>query len=218
MTFLGLELKDWIFIVLGIGQLGYAALTFHGDRARIMRKGKQPRRPLVIIALFMLLTWTVAGFDYYDRHKNALRPDSSMAYVTYWGVTSPSTYSMIVDSADLVEYKNDHKLMLIVRVDYSNVDRMTDKFIGKSDLYTITGDKILMAWVGNVGLRVVPNVPITIEFNLVLLPSIYSADQIVTLSDVEHLGGKILRTVAAQSTFTLLPSSTSPPAVKPQVQ
>ena len=95
--------------------------------------------------------------------------------------------------------------MLILEVEYANIDRMTDVGIEKSELFTITGGII------NIGIPVqLPNTRLrltnppnskpgdqykrTVDFNVVIIPNDLSGDQIRSLPDVQRLGGKIIRT------------------------
>ena len=82
---------------------------------------------------------------------------------------------------------------------------MTDVGIEKSDLFTFTGGIVniaVPAELSNTHLRLgnPPNSKPgdqyrrTLEFNVVIVPKDLSAEQIRSLSDVQRLGGKIIKT------------------------
>jgi hypothetical protein len=122
-----------------------------------------------------------------------------------WGVADNGAFYVRVNSFPLLKYSNNFKLMLILEVEYANIDRMTDVGIEKSELFTITGGII------NIGIPVqLPNTRLrltnppnskpgdqykrTVDFNVVIIPNDLSGDQIRSLPDVQRLGGKIIRT------------------------
>ena len=55
-----------------------------------------------------------------------------------WGATPPKTFWMTINTEQLNQYKDLVKLMLIVRAQYSDVDRMTDTDIGKRRLIPLS--------------------------------------------------------------------------------
>jgi hypothetical protein len=63
-----------------------------------------------------------------------------------WGVAGDNgAFYVRVNSFPLLKYKENFKLMLIVEVEYANIDRMTDVGIEKSESFTITGGIINIA-------------------------------------------------------------------------
>jgi hypothetical protein len=131
--------------------------------------------------------------------------------VKSWGSVG-AAYRMTIDSQPLLNYKRDFKLMLIVNVPYSNIDRMTDDAVEKSAMFTITGDTTTLAIPsypapGHLRIIIPPNykvgddVNILVDFNLVVIPNNSPIEQIKSLSDVERLGGKIITTHAANVQF-----------------
>lgn len=192
MTIFGLDIQTWIFIILGLGQFIYAALTYHRDRRRVMSQPtQQPKRPLVIIGLFMVLTWAAAGVDIYSRSHAA-----SVAYgdlpIPAWGVNQPQTYYLVLDTRPLLQYADKNKLMLIVRVPYSDRDMMTDTVIEKSIAYTIRPGALTLAVPSQHILRFVLGVETPVEYDLVMVPASIGPDDIKSLGDVVRLGGKLL--------------------------
>jgi hypothetical protein len=190
MTVFGLEIQTWIFIVLAGGQLIYAALTYHGDRARIMENpGKPPRRPIVIIGILMLLTWAAVIVDMYTRPRLTI----AEAQIINYGMDGPVTYHAIVQLRNWVEYKTD-KAVLITRTVFADKDRMTDEWIAKSVAYTIDNTQLTLVTVNKEQMRYAINIGNLIEFNFAVIPAHISPDQIRTLNDVVQLGGKLLAT------------------------
>jgi hypothetical protein len=122
-----------------------------------------------------------------------------------WGVADNGAFYVRVNTVPLLQYKDNFKLLLILEVEYANIDRITDAGIEKSETFTITGGII------NIGIPVqLANTPLrlgnppnskpgdqykrTVDFNVVIIPNGFSGEQIRSLSDVQKLGGKIIRT------------------------
>jgi hypothetical protein len=115
-----------------------------------------------------------------------------------------SALFMIVNSQQLLDYKDDYKMMLFLHVPYADIDNMTDTAIEKSAMFTITGaaTNIAIPIKAPVHLRVIPppntkignlfSIPVT--FSLVVLPNNTATEQIRSLSDVERVQGKIIET------------------------
>jgi hypothetical protein len=122
-----------------------------------------------------------------------------------WGVAENGAFYVRVNSFPLLKYKENFKLMLILEVEYANIDRMTDAGIEKSELFTITGGMINIAipvQLPSTRLRLAnpPDTKLgdqykrTVDFNVVIIPNDLSGEQIRSLSDVQRFGGKIVRT------------------------
>ena len=163
---------------------------------------KKPRSQLHYSLLSELteLTYQIAsgGLEFSPR-------PFSCDVISGWG-RHDSDFWVSVNSAPLLDYKDRFKLMLILAIPYSNIDKMSDTSIEKSVAFTITGEPILIA----VGLTATPQhlrvsrPPNTkagdtftrlINFTLVLIPTTLTPEQIRSLSDVETLGKH--RTMAA---------------------
>ena len=122
---------------------------------------------------------------------------------------------MTVNSRRLRDYRDKFKMMMVLEVPYTNIDRMTDTSIAKSTTYTITGDLVTLAVPMSSAphnLRVFPppnskagdTFSVQVNFNLVLIPNNLLPEQITSLADVERLGGKIVAPVHSKGvTFTL---------------
>lgn len=105
-------------------------------------------------------------------------------------------------------------MMLILNVPYANIDRMADTAIEKSPMFTITGDRTIIAVPlpprHNLQVTPPPNsnkvgdvFDVLVNYYLVVVPNNTPAEQIKTLSDVERVGGKILTTEGTYIPFTI---------------
>jgi hypothetical protein len=131
--------------------------------------------------------------------------------ITGWGHHDGSFF-IIANSSSLLAYKETFKLLLIIAVPYLNVDKMADTAIDKSALFTITGEAMTIA----IGLPTPSHLRITpppnskggelfdvlVDFTLVIIPKDLSPEQIISLSDVERFGGKIVGNAATNVKFT----------------
>lgn len=186
-----MELTNWVVAAAVVAQAAYAALTYHRDRKAVMQNNPatQPRRPIVIIGIFMLLTWAAVGFDYLNR------PAAPEAQLVSYGVSGPKELVAIAQLAKWQNYR-DYKGVLITRTVYADRDRMTDDWIAKSIGYTIDGPNIALAAITNNQMRFTLGTTNFIEYNFVVIPQDKSPDQIRSLGDVSRLGGRILATMA----------------------
>jgi hypothetical protein len=185
-----LSLAEGVMIALAAGQLIYAALDYR-NRAASMETN-QRRHPTLVIALFMLFTWAAVAFDIYDRNCPS---ENYQMIIANLGNSPPRTYFMTINTPLLQQYRNDHKLMLLVRAVFADVDRMSDTKIEKSALYSIPiGDPLTLALVSTGKMKVAALQATQVEYDIILLPSSVSHDRVTMLSDVEPLGGKILAT------------------------
>lgn len=177
------------------------ASYFKKPQVQPVRRGSSPvppangKRYVLIVGILALLSWCAVAFDYYERHRS--RDFAYAEVVNRWGINSPLSYYLEANTKPLSEFKSTYKLMLLLRVPFGDVDRITDKTIEKSGLYTITGTAVMLLHASTGNLKFVPLQPTPVEFNLILLPSKISPDQIFSIEDVEHVGGKVL---AATST------------------
>ena len=104
------------------------------------------------------------------------------------------SYIMKVNTKQLLQYSEAYKLAFVIRVQYADRDRMTDTAIEKSGLYTITDSTIILAHPSSYTLRFAINQINPIEYTLILIPSKLTIEQISSLGDVDHIGGRILAT------------------------
>jgi len=140
--------------------------------------------------------------------------------VTSWGVMNNEVTSrgvmnndrvfyIAVNSRLLRDYQKDYKMMEIVQIQYTNIDRMTDTDIEKSVLYTITGDPMIVALTlsspshlrGSMPNAGIDKSELSTSFILVVVPGDLSPEQIRSLSDVDRLGGKIIGGGAANVVY-----------------
>jgi hypothetical protein len=179
-------------VMLAAAQLIYAGLTYHQDRQAAMQPdpARQPRRPIAIIASFMVLTWAAVAMDFYDR---STRQSPQMAVIQSYGQL-PGGFYTEVNTDPLMEYRENSKLLMIVRISYSDIDGMTDTAIEKSGAYTIVPHKLIMSAIlqPKYKLRVSKTQSNAIQYYCVLIPSRLSPELIASLSDIERLGGKIV--------------------------
>jgi len=179
---------EGVLIILAVGQLIYAALTFHKDRAAAEAENRIQKRPIFIIASMMLLTWAAVAFDIYSR------PSLPAAFFINYGVTGPKEFMGIVLLNNWQDYSS-KKAVLITRTIYANRDRLEDDWIAKSIPYTIEGPVVSMS-ITEGQMRFSPGLVNYVEYNFALLPPNISVNQIRTLGDVARLGGKVLATNA----------------------
>jgi hypothetical protein len=139
------------------------------------------------------LAWAAVGYDFYDRRFSGTGTPE-LPGLTYGYDNPSSNYFMDVDTKELEQYGDNNRLLLVVRVVYADVDRMTDKVLSKSGLYSIDGQKIRL---------VAPDSPLrsrlrvghnAYEHSLVLLPPNILPENITDLADVKTVSGKILAT------------------------
>lgn len=194
----------WIAIVLAvIAALAMIYLVVNGVRYNRRPEGvsnmsalfSPSNRRFWIMAAFPILAWMAVGFDYYDRHES-VPIIAGLPVIASWGTGGkPFTYTMTINAAPLGQFKNKFKIMEIVRNNFSNVDRLSDKAIEKSQVYAIEGETIVLQHQSEQKLRFVVGQPNIVEFDLVLVPSQISANDIASLSDVAKSGGRILGSV-----------------------
>jgi len=197
----------------------YGALTYHRPKATatselsITSKARQtPPWPIVLV----LIAWAAVAFNYYEimsnRPTSTIPPDPSQVLLQSWGVFPPATYQITINSHQLLEYKDTFKLFLITRTGFSDVDRLTDAVIEKSRAFSIDGGIMAVAHQSENKLRFLLGGPTIIEYDLVMIPSRFSEDNITTLHDVESLGGRILA-----SASQLVTTPPPPPLVAQQL-
>ena len=204
------SLVEVVMIVLTVCQLIFAALDYRSRAAAMqINQTSQHRHPTLIIALFMLLTWAAVAFDYVDRHYLSVpQPEDYIQEYGVKGVDNVVSYIIKVNTKQLLQYSEAYKLAFVIRVPYADRDRMTDTAIEKSGLYTITGSTIILAHPSSSILRFAINQVNPIEYTLILLPSKLTIEQISSLGDVEHIGGRILATSAIMFPISGPPAAT----------
>jgi len=119
-------------------------------------------------------------------------PDPSKVFLQSWGFFNPATYQVTVNASQIIQYKSDYHLLLLLRTGFSDIDRMTDATIEKSNLYTINDGLMVLAHPSSEKLRFLISGATIIEYNVVIIPYAISAEAVTNLDAVEKLGGKIL--------------------------
>lgn len=176
---------------------GYTVLAFH--RTDVAKRKITPVLWPAIAALISLC----CVFENYRLANDTLRSP----FIITWGVTPPLIYQVGVNSAQVVQYRDTHKLMLIIRTAFSDVDRFTDPTIEKSRPYTIDGGVMALVHPSDGKLKGLINEATPIEYQVVLLPNQFEPDQIKTLGDIEKLGGKIVSSAQQTAQFNYPPSA-----------
>ena len=124
-------------VVLTLIQTIYIAIPVHAARhAAMSEKTASWRGHLWAMVVMMLGAWAAFGFDYYDRHAHMDNFPCSL--ISEWGPSPDGSFHMNIDSSSLSSYANNYKIAFILNIPYTNIDRMTDTLIEKSELYTIT--------------------------------------------------------------------------------
>jgi hypothetical protein len=192
----GVSLADVGALIAAISTLvlaAYAALGYHMPRSQGVAPSSVERTrgsfPRWVVILLVALSWGGVGFDFYDRHYGG--SDAPIA-ILQWGIRAPLVYEASIDGDKLIKYKNDFKLMLIVRVPFADKDRMTDRTIEKSSLYTIEDHTMVLAHPSSGVLRFIPLQSTPIDFDVALVPINISSEEITCLSDVVRDGGKLI--------------------------
>ena len=179
-----------------------------------LRRGRIARALALAVAVPVLIA--AYAIDISDRLgwvKFSEGPLCVCDVINGWGQRGGSMFIQ-VNSRLLLDYKDHFKMMLIMAVPYPDVDRATDTAIDKSALFTITDNANLDLAVRlptPPHLRLVPppNIKsgdvfdLLVNFNLVIIPSDLSPEQIRSLSDVQKFGGKLITTYSTNLQFTV---------------
>jgi hypothetical protein len=140
---------------------------------------------------------------------NTAAPDPSKVFMQGWGILSPATYQVTIDAAQISQYKDSYRILLVVRTSFSDVDRMTDEYLESSIPYTIQSSIMLLTHASSNKLRFLVDGPTMVEYNVAILPKNISEKEITTLDSIEHLGGKILAS-ASQTVLRSKPANKAP--------
>ena len=200
-----------IAAVTGAATLVYTAIQFHASQRAVgsMQAQRYPKRPLLIMGLMVLASWGAVGIDYYDRHHEF--PEDM---VLGWGLNGPNSFYMTVNGTYLNAYARDYKMGFILNVPYTNIDKVTDTAIGKSDLFTITSDTQNIGRVGTEWIRAPLGVAnLNVSYYLVVVPNGFTMDEIKNLQDLLKIGGRIITSRGRGDQFTTVPII--PPAGAP---
>ena len=102
----------------------------------------------VIVTVFATLALVAYAFDVSDRLGLFASDDRIPGLIAGAAISPPATFEASVNGDLILRYKNNHRLMLIVRAWYPDLDSMNDKCMEKSVLYSITGGIELLATTG----------------------------------------------------------------------
>jgi hypothetical protein len=183
----------WIGVLATIAQtVVYITVTFRRTEGALFSEATAPvevpkkvQRYFLAMAFLTLVSWGAIGFDYLSR-----TPPPPAAIVNY-GFDGQDQFHGIVQFRNWLDYQH-LKAILITRTLWADRDRMTDTWIAKSIPYTIDGPQIVLVTINKAQMRFAANQGNFIEYTLAVIPSDVSPDQVLTLSDIAKLGGKIL--------------------------
>jgi hypothetical protein len=171
-----------------------------------LRSPGMARSLMLIIAVpIAIAAYTIDVFDRLGWIKLSETGD----VIQGWGRHDGALF-ITVNSRLLLGYQNKFKMVLIIELPYTDIDKMTDTHIEKTALFSITGNVTTMSVVPSIGhLRVVPPPDAKVGdifdrlvgFSLVLLPNNLSAEQVESLLDVQKLGGQIIATYSTNVQF-----------------
>lgn len=189
-----LSFVDWCVVIGTICTvllLIYAVLDRHWPKDRAVDADPRPRRRATPFIL-AIICWIVIGIDFADRRFFNSPPVPIIQ--EYGMLPTVGGFYANVNTGPLIQFKDSYKIMLIMRVNYIDVDRMSDKNIDKSKEYTITGSVTQLATI--LGQTYHMNISRTqnnmLDYSVAIIPEGVSPDLITSLSDVKRLGGRIV--------------------------
>lgn len=169
----------------------YAGLSYH--RSRNLKTQGNLKVLITVNFAIVLAAWAAA---LYNNNYNKTYNDSPDRFMISWGLTPQRAYFSIINGKLIQQYAKNNKVVLIVRVGYADKDKLTDEEIEKSASYGIANDVEILAHPPSMRLKFLVGLPNSLEFNIALIPNNVSPDRILSLSDVELLGGKLLASAA----------------------
>jgi hypothetical protein len=166
------------------------------------------RWPLIVMALMVLGTWSVAGFDYYDRHRHI----SPKPIILSWGVNQPNTCGAQIDGGALVGRGKDYRVALICGISDPAIDRFDDTRITVTRFFTISDgqtfitsnfSKEMTDGIDNMVAQTTKGQPtpasgmqLAVQWGewvcAVVVPATVELTDIHRLSDISRLGGTIV--------------------------
>jgi hypothetical protein len=199
------SLIDWVVgvgVLLTFVQTIYMMLTFHSARAAATAGAPVPfsRRHFVVMSMLTLLSWGAVAANQY------LIPIKKGDLVSNWGISGDLNFFIEIATQNIIEYEDKDKLIVILTVPVSNVDRMTDTRIAKSSTYSITGKNELMSVAAKPDLgKGLPIGVYAVVLNVALIPNNIDPDRIRNLADVHRLGGEIIASPALGNALRTVP-------------
>jgi hypothetical protein len=174
---------DWIaYGALAIGAMILAAETGLSQSPSLLRRlpqfFKHPFWGLAPLILVLIATGILgaraAGIIGPESSSvpitNTAAPDPSKVFMQGWGILSPATYQVTIDAAQISQYKDSYRILLVVRTSFSDVDRMTDEYLESSIPYTIQSSIMLLTHASSNKLRFLVDGPTMVEYNVAILP------------------------------------------------
>ncbi|TAN50445.1 MAG: hypothetical protein EPN21_08925 [Methylococcaceae bacterium] len=185
----------WAATALAAVQAIYAMLSYHASRGRPMpsKLTDQNKKVIIITTAMSLLCWMGVGYSLYDRRSS--RINECIDYVGAYGIHGPLTFYAAVDTSSLLDKKDEYKLILAVRVNYADIDPITDTALEKSGEYIITGELVRLSTrpaPADPKLRLFEAKQYSLLYYVIMLPHKYTSANVISLADVERLGGKII--------------------------
>jgi hypothetical protein len=184
-----------------IADFGYRLIKDRSAGRDVASVSARYDRRLLISACLVIAAWGAAGFDWYSRHFATTAYNDA---ILDWGNEPPDVFYMTANTARLADFSATDRMMLLVRIGYTNIDKMTDTKIEKSIPFTINGEVIRMSLAGTNNLRLMPKVDLWVEYDLILLPNQFEADKVSSLSDVQKLGGVIIGSRGTTTPFRVI--------------
>jgi hypothetical protein len=184
----------WVGVAATIVCAIYAALGYHlpkreSTKAGVSRVERTFRYFLWIPLLSVALVWAAVGLEFYTR------PEIASGQLVNYGIDSAQQFHGVGVFRHWKDYEK-FKALLITRTVFVDRDRLTDDWIAKSIPYSIERPTVVMVVHTNREMHFASNLPNLIEYNFAVIPPDVSPTQILTLSDVQKLGGKILATAS----------------------
>ena len=184
----------------------YTGLSYHRSNS-LNAQG----RSILLIFLNLIIVISAWLAVWYNHQNPITRDNNSDQFVLSWGLTPQGAYYAIFNGNLIHQYAKTEKLMLILRVGFADRDKSTDQEIEKSSVYSIVDGAETLAHPPSMRLRFLVGFPNNLEFDIVVIPNDISADKILSLSDVELLGGKLLASAGMNITGGASQSSPSTP-------
>jgi hypothetical protein len=209
-----MDSQTQFYISLGAQLVGimvatlYAHLQLRSSSPGQPELTRRPRQWPFILAVLVsgVIAWSPLLFI--EKRTN------SANLIMDYGIRGPYTFGAIIDGRFLTKYRQDNNLILIVRFDYSSVDRMSDLFIEKTTTYTIEDNPIATSVMGRldpIRLRISPGMEsVSVEYNAAIIPKSKAIEDVKSLSDVSRIGGVIVERRLQTIPFSSLGIALSP--------
>lgn len=143
------------------------------------------------LAVVLVLFLGLAALPLMDYFPPAIQSSESVELISAYALENNVAY-IHAEGSRMQQYAANYKALLIVLTAWPNIDIMTDQAIAKSIAYTIPDNAFVMA-IPRPRIRVRDHPgPEDVNFYLAVIPNDVSPDEITKLTDVAHVGGKLL--------------------------